>query len=161
MTSGPKAAFVASARRVALLAALLALAVALAADPAGPASETLPGPIRAEVLKVIDGDTLEVSARIWLGQDVRIRVRLYGIDAPELRARCAAEKEMAERAKLLLEAKLGGGPVVLTEVRYGKFAGRVMARVANAAGEDLSQALLQAGLARVYTGGQRAPWCAA
>ena len=150
----------ASARRAALLAALVFLAVALAADPAGLASETMPGPIRAAVIEVIDGDTLEVSARIWLGHDVRIRVRLHGIDAPELRTRCAAEKEMAQRAKELLSAKVDGGAVTLTEVRYGKFAGRVMARVANAAGEDLSQAMVRAGLARLYSGGKRAPWCA-
>ena len=48
--------------------------------------ETLPGPIPAEVLKVVDGDTLEVEARIWLGQGVQVSVRLRGVDTPELRA---------------------------------------------------------------------------
>ena len=41
-----------------LLAALLALpGAAFAAD-------TLPGPIQAEVIRVIDGDTIEVRAKI-------------------------------------------------------------------------------------------------
>ncbi len=110
---------------------------------------------------VINGDTLAVRARIWLGQEVSIRVRLAGIDAPELRGRCDAEQELAERAKAYLSAMVGGGSVTLSEVRYGKFAGRVIARVANAAGEDLSQALVAAGLARPYEGGRRESWCGA
>lgn len=141
--------------------AVLALAALLVISPAGPAPETIAGPIAAEVLRVIDGDTLDVRARIWLGQDVRIRVRLSGVDAPELRAKCAAELELAERAKAWLAAKVAGGPVMLSEVRYGKFAGRVTARVRTAAGEDLSGALLAAGLARAYDGGRRQPWCGA
>mgnify|MGYP001996263084 CR=1 FL=1 len=58
------------------IAALLVLpAVAFAAD-------TLPGPIQAEVIRVIDGDTIEVRAEIWLGQYIETNVRLAGMDAP-------------------------------------------------------------------------------
>ncbi len=143
----------------ALLATLVYL-LALAA-PAGPATETLPGPIPAHVVRVIDGDTLEVRARIWLGQEVSILVRLAGIDAPELRGRCEGEKRLAEEAKAYLRVMVGAGPVTLSEVRYGKFAGRVMAQVSNAVGDDLSQALVAAGLARDYAGGRRQSWCGA
>lgn len=144
---------------VALVAAFLA--ALLLAAPAGPAGETLPGPIPAQVVKVIDGDTLAVRARIWLGQDVTIRVRLSGIDAPELRAKCQDEKERAEAAKAYLRAMVGEGSVTLSEIHYGKFAGRVMARVRNAGGEDLSQALVTAHHARPYEGGRRKSWCGA
>jgi endonuclease YncB( thermonuclease family) len=41
----------------------------------------------AEVVRVIDGDTFEARVRIWPGMDVTTRVRLRGIDAPELHAR--------------------------------------------------------------------------
>ncbi len=51
----------------AVLAAAL-LAAAITAD--SPARELLPGPVPARVIQVIDGDTLVVKARIWLGQDV-------------------------------------------------------------------------------------------
>ena len=161
ITLGPLKALATSARRVAAFALVLVLAAMLTADPAGLRSETLPGPIPAEVLDVVDGDTLLVRARIWIGQEVRIRVRLFGIDAPELKSRCATEKEMAERAKALLRSRVASGGVTLRDVRYGKFAGRVVARVSNSAGEDLGQALLDAGLARAYAGGRREPWCAA
>ncbi len=153
----------APAPRAALVGAALGAVVGalVLATPAGPASETLPGPIPAQVVRVIDGDTLDVRARIWLGHEVSIRVRLAGIDAPELRGRCDGEKRLAERAKAHLRALVGAGSVTLSEVHYGKFAGRVMARVSNAAGEDLSQALVAAGLARDYAGGRRQSWCGA
>jgi endonuclease YncB( thermonuclease family) len=48
---------------------------------------------------------------------------------------------------------------VLSQIQYGKFAGRVVARVETLSGEDLSAALLTAGLARPYAGGARTPWC--
>ena len=58
--------------------------VAAGAGHALVASEVLPGPIAADVIKVIDGDTLPVRARIWLGQEVEINVRLADVDTPEL-----------------------------------------------------------------------------
>ena len=42
----------------------------------------------AEALRVLDGDTFEARVRVWPGFDVTTRVRLRGIDAPEMRARC-------------------------------------------------------------------------
>lgn len=38
---------------------------------------------RAEVLRVVDGDTLDLRIDLGFKIDVRIRVRLYGIDTPE------------------------------------------------------------------------------
>ena len=49
------------------------------------AAELLPGPVPGRVMAMIDADTLAVAARIWLGQEVEVRVRLAGVDAPELR----------------------------------------------------------------------------
>ena len=145
------------------LSGWLLLAAGLAAAVAGGhalfASEELPGPIRAEVVEVIDGDTLRVRARIWLGQDVEINVRLSGVDTPELRGRCEAERVMARRARDLVVAAIGGKPVSLSAVRYGKYAGRVLARVRTASGQDLSEALISAGLGRAYAGRKRQEWC--
>lgn len=131
--------------------------------PAG-AAERLAGPVPARVMSVLDGDTIEVRARIWLGQEVRARVRLAGIDAPELNGRCARERDLAAEARAFLVARptptdADPAEVHLRDIRYGKFAGRVLARVEAPDGEDLSHSLLAAGLARAYNGGRRAPWC--
>ena len=136
------------------------LCSAFAGLPAS-AGERLKGPVPALVTAVIDGDTLEVKARIWLGQEVTTRVRLAGIDAPEARSDCAQEQILAVRAVALLKDRLGDPAVQLYDITYGKYAGRILARVETADGEDLGRALLAAGLARPYAGGRRAPWCGA
>ena len=122
------------------------------------AGEILPGPIPARVERVIDGDTIEVKARIWIGQEVRVLVRLDGIDTPELRGKCEDEKVRARAARDHLSS-IPGTEVALTGVYEGKFAGRVVARVGHAEMGDLATSLLAADLARPYEGGKRQPWC--
>ena len=56
----------------------LLLVVALPA--AASAQEVLQGTTRSRVTDVIDGDSIRVRARVWLGQDVSASVRLVGID---------------------------------------------------------------------------------
>jgi micrococcal nuclease len=147
-----------NARAAPVIVLLLAGAAPLVLIGSG---ETLPGPIPAEVLRVVDGDTLEVEARIWLGQGVQVAVRLRGIDTPELRGRCEAERDAAAKAKTRLAQLVGDGEVKLADVGYDKFGGRVLARVSDAKGRDLAQALIAEGLARVYDGKARRAWCGA
>ena len=122
------------------------------------AEASFDGPVRAQVVHVIDGDTFEASAQIWLGQAIDVRVRIMGIDAPELHARCDAERERAEAAREFLAKRIEGGEVKLTAVRYDKFGGRVDAVVADDSG-DIARAMLKAHMARPYEGGRRASWC--
>jgi endonuclease YncB( thermonuclease family) len=132
---------------------LAALATPLAAR------ERLPGPIPASVAVVIDGDTLRVKARVWLGQEVDTLVRLHGVDAPELDGRCADERRRAEDARAFVRRRTQDRPVTLVDVRTDKYGGRVLARVMAADGTDLGAALVAAGLAKAYRGGRRVPWC--
>ncbi len=112
----------------------------------------------AHVTRVIDGDTFEASAIIWLGQQLDIRVRIDGIDAPELRARCDSERVRAEAARDYLSKRIEGGDVKLSAVSYDKYGGRIDAVVADGRG-DIGDAMIHARLARVYDGGRRAGWC--
>lgn len=139
--------------------AVLGLAAAAAARPAAAGEDVLRGPVAARVVSVLDGDTLLVRAHLWLDQHLEIRVRLGGIDTPELRGRCPGERRLARRARAFVEAAVAGGEVDLTDIRYGKFARRVVARVSAAGLPDLSQGLLARGLARPYDGGGRSDWC--
>ena len=123
------------------------------------AREIVPGPLAAEVVEIIDGDTIAVRVHVWLGQLVETRVRLIGVDAPELRGRCAAERGRAERAREWLRERVGRGEVVLRDIRFDKYGGRVLAQVETASGEDLARELLAEGLARPYRGGRRGGWC--
>jgi micrococcal nuclease len=123
------------------------------------AKEILPGPVPARVIKVLDGDTLEVEARIWLGQAMRIKVRLIGLDTPEKRSKCLAERQAAAAAQSYLQTQISDATVRLRNIHYGKYAGRVLARVDNLSGAELNQAMIAAGHGRVYAGGKRKPWC--
>lgn len=145
---------------VILLGALVAAAAADVAERAGaPSDEPVAGPVSAAVLRVIDGDTLLVRARIWLGQDVETRVRLAGADAPEMKARCEAELVLARAALEFVRARVGSKRVALHDIRYDKYGRRVLARVFTEDGEDLAESLIRHGLARAYGGGARAGWC--
>ena len=126
---------------------------------AASAQTVLPGPVPAEVRRALDGDTLGVSARIWLGQEVETKVRLEGVDAPELRGACEAERAAARAARAWLDAQLAGAAVRLVDVRFDKYGGRVLARVLDPQGRDVGAALVAEGLARAYDGRRREPWC--
>ncbi len=121
----------------------------------------LRGPVAVEQARVIDGDTLEVVALIWLDQRVTTRVRLEGIDTPERRSPCAAEREAATAASRFAADWLARqDKVVLRDLEHDKYGRRVVGRVQSADGtSDLGDMLIQAGLARRYDGGRKQPWC--
>ena len=144
--------------RRAFCLALLPLAIA-AGTAAAQGKERLAGPYVAHVLAVIDGDTLSVTVPVWLGVELSTKVRLRGIDAPELHGRCQREKDLAAQAKRTLTSETTA-QVTLTNVEGDKYYGRVEADVTTVPdGLNLSDAMLSAGLARPYDGGKRGDWC--
>jgi micrococcal nuclease len=140
---------------------LVAAALAVLAAPSGDAGmrDVLAGPVPAEVVEVLDGDTIAVRAHIWLGQELATHVRLAGIDAPELHGKCDRERRLAAAARDFLAQRLVERHVMLRDVQVDKYGGRVVARVVTDAGEDVAGALIGAGFARPYGGGTRLPWC--
>jgi len=138
------------ARALILIAALAVCGAAFAAEF---------GPYSASVMRVIDGDTLELQIEIWPRTTVRATVRLAGIDTPEARARAECERQAARAATEFARrwvAERKPISVLLTgRDKYGRELGRVVS-----GGEDLAQALIAAGHARAYDGGKRrGAWC--
>ena len=123
------------------------------------AKQILPGPFPFELVEVIDGDTFRARVDIWLGQSVTVKVRLKGVDTPEMNGKCAAEKKLARQAKDFAENWLRKNQVQLVNVHYGTYAGRVLATAQIKNGDSLSAALLAENLAKPYHG-RRAKWCA-
>ena len=113
-----------------------------------------------DVLRTIDGDTFEAKVHLWPGLDMVTRVRLRGIDAPELKAECAEELRMAQAASVALRKLLADGEVTIFNVGPDKYNGRVVADAATARTPNISEAMLAAGHARRYGGGHRSGWCA-
>ncbi len=113
-----------------------------------------------DVVRTIDGDTFLARVHLSPGLDPTTRVRLRGIDAPELKASCPQELQMAEAATDALRAMLGEGEVTIFNIGPDKYSGRVVADAATRHTPNVSAAMLAAGHARSYNGGHRSGWCA-
>jgi len=117
------------------------------------------GPYRATVLRVVDGDTVEVGLDVYPGIVRIVKIRLAGINAPETRTRDSCEKAAGLLAKEEMQRLMSRpGPVEVVDLHEGKFAGRAVARIL-VDGVDVGQVMLQKGLVRPYSGGRRGPWC--
>ena len=108
---------------------------------------------------MLDGDTFEARVRIWPGMEITTRVRLRGIEAPEMHARCEDERTKAVAARDALTRILNEGAVGISRIGQAKYGGRVDADVSTARTPDVSAALFERGLARRYSGGRRESWC--
>jgi endonuclease YncB( thermonuclease family) len=111
-----------------------------------------------EVLYTVDGDTFDARIALWPGREHRARVRLRNIDAPELHAACEQELRKAEVSKRALRTLLGEGGVSIYNLGPDKY-GRIVADAATRTTPNVSAALVAAGHARSYLGGQRQSWC--
>ena len=106
-------------------------------------------------LCVIDGDTLKLGYR---------KVRIVGIDAPEVWAMCPAEAAGAEAATQALQRWVNAGPFELVARldrptdKYGRDL-MTARRVTNGRSETAAEALLKAGVVREYGGEARRSWC--
>lgn len=89
----------------------------------------------------------------------KLKVRLIGIDAPELgsKAKCLSEEEVAIKAKTLLNSLVAGKSVELMNIKWDEYGGRIDANVK--VGEiNVSQEMLKSGLVRKYKN-KRESWC--
>ena len=109
----------------------------------------------AEVIKIVDGDTL--AARIDLGFDVHVnkRIRLMGIDTWESRTRDKAEKVkgLAAKARLKELLKQDKDKFKLISHGTGKF-GRVLGDIEISVG-NVCDILVEEGHAYSYFGGNK------
>ncbi|MDB5375841.1 MAG: hypothetical protein JWR00_287 [Rubritepida sp.] len=98
---------------------------------------------------VIDGDTLACGSE---------RVRIMGLDAPEMRGHCPAEISAAHAAKARLVVLIAGG--ISLEPHGRDRYRRLLAVVRDRQGRDVAQALILERHARPYDGrGRRDGWC--
>lgn len=115
-----------------------------------------------KVLRVIDGDTIVVSAPflpVELHQHLLLRV--YGVDTPEkgARAQCKQENDKSLQAKLFVEQQISNGKQIrVTFKKWDKYGGRVLGDII-IDGVPLSKQLIDSGYARAYFGRKKMGWC--
>jgi len=117
-----------------------------------------------KVVRVIDGDTIDVDIDLGFHLWHRVRIRMMGIDTPESRTRNKAEKVLGLAAKARLKELLKGQTVSIECTKEkGKF-GRVLANVITLAKADgavpvcVNDQLCSEGHARPYWGGKKESW---
>jgi len=121
---------------------------------------------RVFVLRIIDGDTIVCLRDLGTHKYDVLKVRLAGVDAPEMRPRVgtpaerAAEKVLAAAATERLIDLVGDREIVIRTEKTGKY-GRWLAHlfIPGSQTETANQILLDEGLAVVY--GTPRPWRAA
>ena len=120
---------------------------------------------RAEVVKIVDGDTLDLIIDLGFRTYIRDRVRLYGIDTPET---YGVQKEsvewlagMAAKARLqeLLESDNDGVIKIMTHKdKQGKFGRWLVDIFVDREGQPsvhVNQTLVEEGHATAYFGGKK------
>lgn len=136
--------------------AIACIAVLCASGGARSETDRISGPVAASLIRVVDGDTVLVSASPWPQQFITTYVRLRGINAPEMKARCGSEREAAETARKALETLLMARHLQLEDISGDKYFGRVVARIRLDDGRDASGEMMAEGLAEAYDGGRKA-----
>ena len=137
-----------------LLWVLIVAVVAYAAQYTGRFDPRAPGAPVSGMARIVDGDSLEIAG---------VRIRLFGIDAPEARQQCrdaqGADYACGRDAARILTALIGGRPVSCTLVTHDRYARDVA--TCQAEGRDLGEAMVRAGYARDYARHSKGRYAAA
>ena len=108
---------------------------------------------KARMLKVVDGDTLDLDIDLGLRVHVKERVRLFGINTPELHSSNADERVAAQKAADFLRSLVTNGVLtVKTQKDSQEKYGRYLATVFDSAGVNVNEEMVKAGHAATYLG---------
>ena len=123
------------------------------------AAGTVPEPyvyVVSEVLKYIDGDTIDVILDLGFKTFVKKRIRLAGINTPEVRTRNKEEKKKGIEARERLRELIEGSDedLILISHGVGKY-GRVLGELRLYPNININQTLIAEGHAKEYHGGKK------
>ena len=111
-----------------------------------------------KVLRVLDGDTVDIALQEETGKIFKHRVRLYGIDTPEKRPSASdpeREKEIAASKRsseaLMDRLKENDNLVIALFYKADKY-GRLMCTFYDKQGDDINQWMVKSGFAYEYFG---------
>lgn len=141
---------------------IFAFAVAFAVFPTMAASVHADEFIEVEFVRVYDGDTVDVRLPSLPRPLDKLRIRLAGIDTPELgkRARCPLENDLARKAQAFLADELKGSEQIrVYGFKWDKYGGRLLGDLRTSEG-SIKDLLISSGHAVPYKGvGLRQDWC--
>jgi len=113
----------------------------------------------SKVISIYDGDTLRVNIDSFpdiVGKNIRIRIK--GIDAPEIKGKCQKEIDLAIIARDYLRNAINqSSQIELRNIERGKYF-RIVGEL-YIDGENISKSLIKEKLAYIYHGGKKRSWC--
>ena len=116
---------------------------------------------KVNILKVVDGDTVDVDIDLGFGVWLRNeRVRIVGIDCPESRTSDRIEKVFGEAAKQRVTSLLSSEATLISQISKmgenmkGKF-GRILGDFKTINDQIISITLMEEGHAVAYNGGDK------
>jgi len=110
---------------------------------------------RATMLRVVDGDTVDVDIDLGFGVWLRKqRIRLHGIDTPESRTRDLEEKHYGLLSKQYIKDRFPvGHQFTLRTYKDGKGKfGRILGELVDSMGNSINDMMIAQGYAVPYTG---------
>ena len=113
----------------------------------------------SKVISIYDGDTLRVNIDSFpdiIGKNIRIRIK--GIDAPEIKGKCQKEIDLAIMARDYLRNAINQSSLIeLRNIERGKYF-RIVGEL-YIDGENISKGLIKEKLVYIYHGGKKRSWC--
>jgi len=114
---------------------------------------------KAKVIRVVDGDTLELDVDLGFNLRFRDKFRVVGVDTPEVygvkkgSVEYVAGKKASEFTTLMICQTKGNMVTIRTEksCKYGRY----LAEVILSDGRSLGEELIKSGNAKPYFGGKR------
>lgn len=105
-------------------------------------------PYQSRINCIVDGDTL------WVRDE---KMRLRGVDTPEMDGLCGRERRLAQDATELHLALIASGIVEINRYGHDRF-GRTLVEISTVRGQ-VGPALVRAGLADIFGDEHRIVWC--
>ena len=109
-----------------------------------------------EIVRVVDGDTVDISIDLGFNLTKKERVRVAGIDTPESRTNDGDEKKFGIEAKIVIERKLREAEVLTIKTekdgKYGRMLGWIYA---DGSSVSINQLMIDEGYAWAYDGGKK------
>jgi len=108
---------------------------------------------RADIVRLIDGDTVEADIDLGFSVSIRLKLRLYGIDTPEVRG---PEKLRGLESKAALEKLIEQcSPITVQTLKdisgkYGRYLAILMGVTEGGVVVNLNDQLVKGGWAKEY-----------
>lgn len=110
----------------------------------------------ANIIDVYDGDSVTAIINLGFNISITMKLRLNGIDTPEIRTRNEREKAFGFLARSYLRDLILGKDVIVNTNKAGKY-GRYLADI-YLDGELINTKMIEKGFAKLYFGGKKKTW---